>query len=115
MIPRHEEVLLLALLPKVQIDGMPHFTLFDHVHTIYERSFPLFLSLGFFHKESRTLGGECKKWTSETGKVHQVSKVTAVTQYFSLAAAATAKTRIAKSVVTTCQSIHKKKLAFCVE
>ena len=78
--------------------------------------FPFFLSLGFFHKESRTLGGECKKWTSETGKVHQVSKVTAVTQYFSLAAAAaTAKTRIAKSVVTTCQSIHKKKLAFCVE
>ena len=56
-----------------------------------------------------------KNGHQKTGKVHQVSKVTAVTQYFSLAAAATAKTRIAKSVVTTCQNIHKKNLAFCVE
>ena len=25
-----------AQTPRHQIDGMPHFTLFDHVHTIYE-------------------------------------------------------------------------------
>ena len=77
MIPRHEEK---SFYPKVQIDGMPHFTLFDHVHTIYERSSPTFFVP--FHKE---LGVECKKnGHQKTGKVHQVSKVTAaVTQYFS--------------------------------
>ena len=27
-------------LPKARIDGMPYFTLFDHVHTIYESQLP---------------------------------------------------------------------------
>ena len=55
-----------------QIDGMPHFTLFDHVHTIYERSSPTF----FFPFLTKSWELSAKNGHQKTGKVHQVSKVT---------------------------------------